>query len=171
MRNKKAKQCLALQKRAHKKKEGLAASTSEIAQALNRRAVAMEEVADIQLFSINLSNLDEKAREFMLLKRSLAESELQKRVRIEINFNMGDVVPRGPLAATKENVAPPTDDENLRSSTQLSGTESWTRHDWADADENAFLSPSSMRSTEVPADAHKEGVFATNDMAGLYKLL
>lgn len=99
-----------------KKKEGLALSTFEIAQALNWRAVTMEEVVAIQLFSLNLNNLYEKVHKFMLLKRSLAKSELQKQVWIEINFNMNDVIPKGPHSTMKETV-PPHDKDDLHSST------------------------------------------------------
>ncbi|CAM6110291.1 unnamed protein product [Calypogeia fissa] len=79
--NKKAKELAAIERKSHKHKNALAESKFEIAAALNRRARAMESVFEIQLFSIDLGSLDDKARQFMLLNREVAELELHKQLK------------------------------------------------------------------------------------------
>ncbi|CAM6119100.1 unnamed protein product [Calypogeia fissa] len=77
IRNKKAKELAAIEKKANKNKNVFAESTNAIAVALNQRAKAMESVFEIQLFSLDLGYY--KARQFMLPMREFAELEFQNK--------------------------------------------------------------------------------------------
>ncbi|CAM6084264.1 unnamed protein product [Calypogeia fissa] len=79
--NKKAKALAALERKSQSRRDALGDATNKIALALDRRAKAMEDMAEIQLFSQDLSNLGETQKCYLLKKMQLAEIELDKNIR------------------------------------------------------------------------------------------
>ncbi|CAM6116691.1 unnamed protein product [Calypogeia fissa] len=62
--NKKAKALAALERKSQSRRDALGDATNKIALALDRRAKAMEDMAEIQLFSQDLSNLGETQKHY-----------------------------------------------------------------------------------------------------------
>lgn len=79
--NKKAKEHDKIEKRATKNRFTLKDSTALIAAALNPKVSTMGNVAEIQLFQVDLTNLDAQAKQFLLQKRQVAGRALLDQIK------------------------------------------------------------------------------------------
>ncbi|CAM6106317.1 unnamed protein product [Calypogeia fissa] len=90
--NKKAKALAALERKSQSRRDALGDAANKIALTLDRRAKAMEDMAEIQLFSQDLSNLGETQKRYLLKKMQLAEMELDKNIRKTVSSH--ETVPK-----------------------------------------------------------------------------
>lgn len=87
--NKKAKLIATMEKRVANKKHALASSSFVISISLDRRTKAMEDIVELQLFSIDMSKLAPRSKKKFMQKMQIVETELNQKLLGNLeNFNI-----------------------------------------------------------------------------------